>query len=1295
MPLEPMISVLYVDDESALLKLGKTFLERHGGFHVDTVPSALEALDLLRTRSYDAIVSDYQMPQMDGIELLKRVRTSANWIPFIIFTGRGREEVVIQALNEGADFYLQKGGEPLSLFTDLAHKIRIAVQQRRAETIIRDHERRESEILDFLPDATFAIDRDGVVIAWNRAMETMTGVASSEIVGRGDYAYALPFYHERRPILIDLVLRDDPATVEKYPFIRKEGDRFFSEITIPHFNNGAGAVLWFTASPLYDTEGRVVGVIESIREITERKRAEDALNASEKRFRDLATLLPQAVYETDAEGYITYTNRMGFSLFGYSETDIERRIHCLELVALCDRERAATSMRASLEGRQSPIREFLGLRKDGSTFPISVSSSPIVENDVIVGIRGILVDISERKQAELTLIESERKYRTIFESTGTANIVIEEDTTISLANSEFERLSGYPRDEIESIKKWTEFIADEDRAMMLAQHYLRREDQQSAQHRYEFRFVTRSGEIRNILLTVDLIPGTTKSIAALLDITDRKRAERDLVVAHDEYTGLLDQIQDVYYRSDLKGTLVKASRSWAELLGYESVEECLGKNIAETFYLDPSDRQRLLDTIDREGKVTHFEVTLKKKDGSPVPVETSSHPNFDQDGNVIGIEGTFSDISERKRQERILRAQLDLSLALQGTIGVREKLMACLDAAIDVSGMESGGVYLVDERTGAIDLAVSRNLSDEFVATSSRYPPDSTNARIVMAGVPIYSCHGEFDDEQNTVQQQEGIRALGVVPIVYEGQVIACLNIGSRAVCEIPPVARIALETIAIQIGVAIGRIRADETLAESELRYRNVVEDQTEFISRFAPDGTHVFVNDAYCRYFGLDRSAILGHRFRPQIHPEDRPRLETFFASLTPDHPVDTIEHRIVMPNGETRWQRWSDRALFDPSGAIMEYQSVGCDITQQKLVEEALRARTEELDNRNRLITTVLDMVPFGIFMVETPTGRPLIANREAARLLGRGVLPDATEENLAEVYEAYRAGTSDRYPSDEMPILRGMRGERCRVDDMVVVRPDGFAVQLEVIGMPVVDANGRVIASLVTFDDITDRKRGEERIRETNTRFNLLTSITRHDVANQVSILRGYAELAAKRAPSPDFIDLMTKIDEAGATIARQIAFTKVYQELRLHDPVWTRIDEILPRALPNGGISLVSSCGPIEVYADPMLERVLFNLIDNAVRHGKRVTRIVVACEENPEGLVLSIRDDGIGVRDDEKERIFEKGYGANSGFGLFLAREILAITGISIVETGVFGEGAEFDLLVPPGMYRLRGHGGD
>jgi PAS domain S-box-containing protein len=129
--------ILYVDDEVPLLEIGKIFLERNGDLIVDTTDRPEEALDYAVLSGYDAIISDYQMPGMDGITLLKRIRGSGSTIPFIIFTGKGREEVVIEAFNNGADFYLQKGGDPKSQFAELSHTIRHAISRRHAEEEIQ------------------------------------------------------------------------------------------------------------------------------------------------------------------------------------------------------------------------------------------------------------------------------------------------------------------------------------------------------------------------------------------------------------------------------------------------------------------------------------------------------------------------------------------------------------------------------------------------------------------------------------------------------------------------------------------------------------------------------------------------------------------------------------------------------------------------------------------------------------------------------------------------------------------------------------------------------------------------------------------------------------------------------------------------------------------------------------------------------------------------------------------------------------------------------------------------------
>lgn len=271
--------ILHVDDEPLILELTQIYLERDREMKITTCRSAEEALDLVNIEEFDAIISDYEMPGMNGIDLLFDLRSAGMTTPFIIFTGRGREDVVIEALNTGADFYIQKGGEARSQFAELKNAVRRAVEKSRVEQNIRESERRISDIFHHLPDATFAIDCAGRVIAWNRAMETMTGVAAGEIIGTGGHTYARPFYGVSRPSLVDCLLHPTEEVPSSYMLNKREQGLIIAE-TKEASLNGEPVVLWAKATLLYDKHGNVAGVIESVRDITAQKQAEKELQSA-------------------------------------------------------------------------------------------------------------------------------------------------------------------------------------------------------------------------------------------------------------------------------------------------------------------------------------------------------------------------------------------------------------------------------------------------------------------------------------------------------------------------------------------------------------------------------------------------------------------------------------------------------------------------------------------------------------------------------------------------------------------------------------------------------------------------------------------------------------------------------------------------------------------------------------------------------------------------------------------------------------------------------------------------------
>ncbi len=991
------IRVLYVDDEPGLLGIGKVFLERYDkAFTVDTLTSASEALTQLNRECYDVIISDYQMPEMDGITFLKRLKASGNTTPFIIFTGRGREEVVIEAINEGADFYLQKGGEPKAQFAELSNKIRYAVTKRRAEEALRQREHDFTSLVENATDMIVRFDTSLRYIYCNPVFERLMGVLLPQIRGKTPLESATSPEWNR---FIEASLR---WTLE----IGKEQE---VELLVP--TTSGKRFLLTRIVPEHDVSGSIISLLATTRDITDRKLVEEALRENEVKFKTLFETATDALFMMDASVFLD-CNRSTLEIFGCS---LDQIIGHSPLEFSPDRqpdgrlsaEKIKEKIDAALSG-DPQFFEWVYLHYDRTPFDAEVTF-----NNIPLGnswfLQSAVRDVSTRKHAERALLASETFNRSLVENLPDYIVVHGQDGRILYANPASSRGLGYNTDQFVGTSLLSH-VAEEHRSVLLS--------------------------------------------------------------------------------------IISADKEWTKI---------------------PLDE---IDLLTRDGSWRSVIVKC-------TPIQYQDNPAY------LTL---FVDITERKRAEAALRESAD---------------------------------------------------------------------------------------------------------------------------------------------------------------QYRNVVEDQTEFICRFRPDGTHIFVNEAYCRYFNLKREEIIGHRFRPQLHPEDQEIVAQHLASLTAKDPVMNITQRIMMPDGHTQWQRWSDRAIFDENGRVIEYQSVGRDITGQKEAELAL------LESESRLHAAVHGS-PIPKFVIDK-NHAVIYWNKaleehsgiRAAEMVGtnqqwRAFYPHQ-RPCLADLLVDGAIGKIPQWYEGKYGTSKFIEGAYEATDFFPKLGTTG--IWLYFTAAPIRDTKGNIIGAMETLEDITLRKLAEEALRQSNRNLKLLSSITRHDINNQLGILQGYSGIVEETQLDPSQREYFKKITAAADRISAMIRFTKEYEEIGVHAPAWQDCHALIDNAAKQATLGDVTVKNDIpagaEVFSDPLTGKVFYNLIDNALRYGGKIKSITFSVEENQQDHILICEDDGDGIPAEEAEKIFERGFGKNTGMGLFLSREILSITNISIRETGEPGKGARFEMTVTEDKWRM------
>ncbi|HDR72829.1 MAG TPA: response regulator [Methanoculleus sp.] len=762
------VRVLVVDDEPIMATVTTLYLEERGGCVCEVCTSARDALDALESTTFDIIVSDYQMPGMDGIAFLQAVRARPEYIPFILFTGRGREEVVIEAFNSGADFYVQKGVDPESQFAELSHKIRHAVERRRSEDALVASESLKRIILDNVTENVVFQDAACRIIWANKAAHYSAEGLDEDLSGR--YCYE--------------VWRQRTTPCEGCPVLKaiETGEPRAALISAP-----TGGDWIIQATPVRDAQGAIIGAVKTGMEFTAWK----AIDSERIQNRELLTL--------------------------------------------------------AIEAANLAVWDW------------NIPMQKMLYNDTHAAMLG-------HAPTELELHE------------GTFDHLIHPDDLPSIHHTIKEHFEG----KIPFTK---------------AEFRVRRQD------------------------------GRWKWLYACGRVIER-----------------------------------------------------------------------------------------------------------DEDGVPVRMVGAHQDITGRKRPQEEILAARDLAFGLAGASSPGEAFSLCVSFAMEVSGMDCGGLYLYDEESGELTLAHVVGLSDAFVEKERRTIRVSRATRQVLYGGPLYPVPADLDDYHRQLLEEEGVRAAAILPILFEGKPIGCINIASHTQDAIPDECRKTLEAMAVEIGSAIARIRAREAL--------------------------------------------------------------------------------------------------------------------------------------------------------------------------------------------------------------------------------------------------------------------KKSNEARKSANHVLNLLSSVTRHDILNQVGALQAYLILLEEEGlESSSAREIYGRMKGITDTIRRHITFTGDYQHMGERDPEWQHVEWVMKRAADSitlNGIHLDITTGPLEIFADPMLEKAFFNLLENAVSHGQRTSRIEVSFREDDGCRLLIVEDDGVGIPGGMKQHIFEKGVGANTGYGLFLVREILEITGMGIREAGGEGAGARFEISIPAGRWRTR-----
>jgi len=881
--------ILLVEDESIEAMDIRRTLESFGYEVPYIATSGEEAVEKALEIMPDLILMDIILKgDIDGVEAASLIKDLN--IPLIYLTAHSEENTIEKAKLTEPYGYIIK---PYDV-NGLKYAIELAIYKKQMENEFKESETYYRTIFEHTGTATVILEEDTTISLANAKFEKLSGYTREELEGKKSWT--------------DFVVKDDLEKMEEYHRLRRD--------------DPASAPIFYDFR-FIDKQGNIKNIhldvdvipgtkksVSSLLDITQQKQAEKALRESEERYKSIFDKSIDAIYIHDFQGNFIDANTVALSMLGYMKDEIEK-ISFASLLSPQQIPRAFKIINQIKNGSyQKEVSEYRLQRKDGSHIYVETKSSLLSFPGGKDLIQGIARDITDRKLAEEALKESERSYRNIFENSGIALLTFKNDGTIIMFNSEWERLSGYSREEVEGKMKWMEIAHPDYRKKMMEYHQQRIKDPDLAPQEYETVFIKKSGEQRVAYIAVTALSGTDRWLVSATDITDLKNIQKKLEKNVLRFRALAEYNVDGIITTDESGKILYFNKSLLEMFGYSKDEL---KNRELTVLMPERFREKFMNGIKKfqsTGEHSLAGRTLEtiglNKMGHEFPFEMSL-TKWEAEKKIY-FTSIIRDITERKKSEKaLLESEQKYS-----------HLFSSVPVGIGITNLDG---KIIDVNKAMQD--ITGYAPEEF---------KNKNAKVIFAHLG--------DRELLLKELQESGKVLDYeVKLKRKGGKVYHALLNSELI-EIG-----GEEVILTTVRDITERKKAEKSLINSEKRYRKLYSSMSEGLavheivyddSNIPVDYEIIDVNKAYEEILGIKRKGILGKKASEIYGAGKPPYIEIYSEVVETGNPAHFETYFEPM-------DKYFNISVFSPSKGT--FATVFEDITSRKKAEEKIKKSLEE--------------------------------------------------------------------------------------------------------------------------------------------------------------------------------------------------------------------------------------------------------------------------------------------------------------------------------------------------------------